>query len=94
MKVDLNELTIEAKNASSSGDLLTFSILLDRVLREDISHVGAWELLYPLLGEGHDFDSFQREFIQKHYPYEWENFNQTQQISMEIKLDSPISQSR
>jgi hypothetical protein len=91
--VDLNELTNEAKNASSSGDLLTFSILLDRVLREDISHPGAWELLYPLLGEGDEFDNFQRKFIQKHYPFEWENFNQAQQTSLEIKLDSPISQS-
>ncbi|MBW8012871.1 MAG: hypothetical protein FVQ83_16765 [Chloroflexi bacterium] len=93
MIVDLNELYNEAKNASSNGDLLTFSILLDRVLREDISHTGAWELLYPLLGEGVDFKSFQRQFIQDHYPYEWENFNQAQQISLEMNLKSPTNQS-
>lgn len=77
MAVDLNELCVEAKNASSKGDLITLSIMLDRVLREDISHPGAWELLYPLLGEGNDFDSFQQQFIKKHYPFEWDNFNQT-----------------
>lgn len=77
MTVDINELCIEAKTASSNGDLLTFSILLDRVLRQDITHTGAWQLLFPLLGEGNDFDSFQRQFIQDHYPFEWDNFNQS-----------------
>ena len=62
------EMFAKARQAWELGDKRASSILLNQILKRNITHPGAWELLYNQLGSGKAFDDFQREFVQKYYP--------------------------
>jgi hypothetical protein len=64
----VTEMFAKARQAWELGDKRASSILINQILKRDITHPGAWELLYNQLGSGKSFDDFQREFVQKYYP--------------------------
>jgi hypothetical protein len=65
---EVTDLFTEAQFAWKLGDERSAGILIDRILRKDFLHKGAWEYLHLRYGAGKPFEVFQREFSEKYYP--------------------------
>jgi hypothetical protein len=63
-----DELYAQAVNAWERGDKRASGILINQVLKLDLSHEGAWKLLYDQYGAGKSFEEFQRAFTEKYFP--------------------------
>jgi pilus assembly protein CpaE len=68
MADDLNELLKRARKAYKSGERGKAAYYIDRILKQDLMHRGAWKLLYREYGSGLTLEEFQIEFIEHYYP--------------------------
>lgn len=63
-----DKLLKKARRAYQSGDRGLAAHLIDKILRQDYTHRGAWKLLYKEYGSGQPFKAFQIEFTEQYYP--------------------------
>ncbi len=68
MSENLADLLKQARKHYKRGDRRKGAYLIEKILRQDFNHPGAWELLYEYYGTGESFEEFQPAFAQKYYP--------------------------
>jgi len=65
---ELDDLLARARVALSKGDKRGAVALINHILRQDLPHQDAWQLLYQLSGAEEPLEKFQTEFAKKYYP--------------------------
>jgi pilus assembly protein CpaE len=68
MPENLTDLLKQARKHYKRGERRKGAYLIEKILRQDFMHPGAWELLYEYYGSGQSFEEFQPAFAQKYYP--------------------------
>lgn len=68
MPENLSDMLKQARKHYKRGDRRKGAYLIEKILRQDFNHPGAWELLYEYYGTGQSFEEFQPAFAQKYYP--------------------------
>lgn len=58
----------QANQAYHREDKRACALLIHKILSLEITHTGAWQLLYTMLGGNQSFNAFQQAFAQKYYP--------------------------
>ena len=69
MAIDrFGDLLAKAERALKQGDHRTAGSLINQVLEQDFTNVGAWRLLHRMMGADQPFETFRHAFAKKYYP--------------------------
>lgn len=63
-----SEFIASARAALQRGDQKAAVSLLNQVLKHDLHHAEAWQLLHAHFGRGDALETFQQKYAQKHFP--------------------------
>lgn len=68
MPENIGKLLKKARRAYKSGERGAAAFYIDKILGQDYTHRGTWQLLYREYGSGQSLQDFQREFTDQYYP--------------------------